>query len=304
MQALYAFFQSENSDIAKGEQHLTHSINKIYDLYIYLMLLFTEIRDVAESTLNDAKNKRLPTKEDLDPNIKFITNPILQLLEKNLQLKKEAAARKIGWQEDPELIKKIYSAIKQHPIYQNYMLSEDTSFKAHSNFLYDIYAEVIGEFELLRYFFEEKNIHWADDIDYVNSMVVKTIEGFNEKSNENHPLLPLYKEAEDDRKFISDLFRKTIVNDKENAAYISEKTKNWEVERIAVMDVLLMKMAITELTQFSQIPIKVTLNEYIELSKYYSTPKSKIFINGILDKLVADFKRTDKIQKTGRGLME
>lgn len=304
MQGLYAFFQSETSDMEKSEQHLNHSIHKIYDLYIFLLLLLTEVRDFAENTLNEAKNKRLPTAEDLNPSLKFINNPILVLLSKNLQLKKEANARKIAWQEEPELIKKLYNAIKQSESYVAYMKSDDNSFKTQQNFIIDIYVDIIGEFESVRYFFEEKNIHWADDVDYVNSMVVKTIEAFTEQSDEKTALLPLYKDPEEDRKFVSDLFRKTIINDKENSDYVAEKTKNWEVDRIAVMDILLMKMAITELLHFSSVPIKVTLNEYIELSKDYSTPKSKIFINGILDKLVADFKRTEKIKKTGRGLME
>ncbi|HSH65101.1 MAG TPA: transcription antitermination factor NusB, partial [Bacteroidia bacterium] len=146
--------------------------------------------------------------------------------------------------------------------------------------------------------------HWGDDIYLVNPMVVKTIETFKEGATPDFHLMPLYKDKEEDKQFVKDLFRQTAIRNEETEKLIGDKTKNWEVERIAMMDVLLMKMAITEILHFSSIPVKVSLNEFIEISKMYSTPKSKIFINGILDKLVADFKRDNKLNKIGRGLME
>lgn len=304
MQALYAYFQSDVKDLNKSEKQLLISIDKIFDLYLYLLSLLLEIRDHAENVLNEAKNKRLPTAEDLNPNTKFIENKFLIQLSKNSVLKKEIAAKKISWQNDPELVKKIFNSIRSSEEFTSYMTSDNNSYKSHKNFIEDVYKHHIAGFELLHNLFEDLNIYWADDIDFVNSMVIKTINLYNENSGDSEGLFKLYKDESEDKEFVKDLFRKTIIHDQENEKFIGDKTKNWEVERIAMMDVLLMKMAITEVLHFTGIPIKVSLNEYIELSKMYSTPKSKIFINGILDKLVFDFKETNKIKKTGRGLME
>ena len=304
MQALYAFIQSYDKDINKGEKYLLNNIEKIYDLYIYLLLIVTEIKDHAEKTLNEAKNKKLPTQEDLNPTTRFIDNVIFKQLAFNSQLKREVEIRKLSWGDEAELIKKIFNAIKAGETYKNYMSSTDTAYKTQKEFITTIYYEHIADHELLNFFFEEKNIFWVDDLDFVNAMVMKTIESFNEQTSSATPLMKLYKDEADDMKFMIDLFRKTILQNEESEKYISEKTKNWEMDRIAMMDVLLMKMAITEILNFQNIPVKVSLNEYIEISKQYSTPKSKLFINGILDKLVYDFKANEQIKKTGRGLME
>ncbi len=184
------------------------------------------------------------------------------------------------------------------------MNTSDDSYKTHRNFIAEIFKEYVADFELLNHFYEERNLHWGDDIYLVNPMIVKPIETFKENATPDFSLLPLYKDREEDEQFVKDLFRQTAMQDEETKKLIGEKTKNWEVERIAMMDVLLMQMAITEVLYFSNIPVKVTLNEFIEISKTYSTPKSKVFINGILDKLIADFKKENKLNKTGRGLME
>jgi transcription antitermination protein NusB len=304
MQALYAFFQSDNKDMGKGEREMFHNIEKIYDLYIIMLLLLIDIRDVAENSMEDAKNKKLPTSEDLDPNTKFIENRFIKQLAANQQLLKQASNRKVSWQNDMELVKKVFNQVRSSAEYGRYMNSSENSYKEDAAFVIDIYKRYIAEFELLEHHFEEKSIYWADDFHLVNAMVVKTIQSFEESRGEHMVLMPLYKDEEEDRQFIVDLYRKTILHDKENEQYIGEKTQNWEVERIAMMDVLLMKMAITEILNFSSIPVKVTLNEYIEISKLYSTPKSKGFINGILDKLVIDFKEQQKFRKAGRGLIE
>ncbi|MDQ3048586.1 MAG: transcription antitermination factor NusB, partial [Bacteroidota bacterium] len=172
------------------------------------------------------------------------------------------------------------------------------------DFIIEVFREYIADFELMNHLYEEKNLHWGDDIYLVNPMVVKTLETFKEDATPEHSLMQLYKDREEDEQFVKDLFRQTALRNEETEKLIGDKTKNWEVERIAMMDVLLMKMAITEILHFSNIPVKVTLNEFIEISKIYSTPKSKIFINGILDKLVADFKSENMLNKMGRGLME
>lgn len=304
MQALYGFFQSDTKDLARGERDLFNGIDKIYDLYIYQLSLIVELQHVAGLLMEEAKTKRLPTQEDLDPNLKFLENKFLKQLSENIHLKREMNNRKIQWNNEFELVRKIYNNIKASEDYKEYMNSSDDSYVAHRDFIIQIFKEHIADFELVNHLYEEKNLHWGDDIYLVNPMVVKTIESFKEDANPDFKLMPLYKDREEDEQFVKDLFRQTALRNEETEKLIGDKTKNWEVERIAMMDVLLMKMAITEILHFSGIPVKVSLNEFIEISKMYSTPKSKIFINGILDKLVADFKRDNKLNKMGRGLME
>lgn len=304
MQALYGFFQSDTKDLARGERELFNGIDKIYDLYIYQLSLLVELQHVARVLIEEAKTKRLPTQSDLDPNLKFLNNKLLVQLAENIHLKREMNNRRINWNNEFELVRKIYNNIRASEEYNQYMNSADDSYATHNNFVAELFKEHIADFELLNQLYEEKNLHWGDDLYLVNPMVVKTIESFKEDAAPDVSLIPLYKDREEDEQFVKELFRQTALRNEETEKLIGDKTKNWEVDRIAMMDVLLMKMAITEILHFSGIPVKVSLNEFIEISKMYSTPKSKIFINGILDKLVADFKRENKLNKMGRGLME
>jgi N utilization substance protein B len=300
MQSLYSFFQQENADVVAHEKDLFKSLDKIYDLYIYILVLFTDMHHVALLVSEENKNKRLPTKEDLEPNLRFIENSLLVRLTNNDDLKKEVLNRKISWQSDFDLVRKLYAELKQTDLYKDYMSSATPSAKEDKQFLISVATEFLYQHDLLNHLFEEKNLHWADDTFGAFSMVARTFESFSGTIQ----LTPLYKDKEDDQQFISTLFRKTIAGNKEYEKLIDEKTKNWELERIASMDVLLMKMALAEFMNVSNVPVKVSLNEYIDISKEYSTPNSKIFINGVLDKIIADLKRDNKIQKTGRGLME
>jgi transcription antitermination protein NusB len=304
MQALYGFFQSDSRDLPKAERELFSGIEKIYDLYIFQLALLLELRHVASVITEEAKEKRLPTAGDLNPNMKFIENKFLQQLSENIHLKREINNRRISWNNEFELVKKIFNSVKVSEEFKRYMNVSDDSYQTHRDFIVEMFREFVADFELLNHHYEEKNLHWGDDIYLINPMVIRTIEQFSEGSAPDLPLMPLYKDREEDEQFVKELFRETVMRDAETEKLIGDKTKNWEVERIAMMDVLLMKMAITELLHFSNIPVKVTLNEFIEISKIYSTPKSKIFINGILDKLVADFKTGNMLTKAGRGLME
>ncbi len=300
MQTLYSYFQQDKPDIAFYEKELFKSLDKIYDLYLYVLLLFTDMHHTAHLVIEENKNKRLPSKEDLDPNLRFIENVVLVSLSNSDELKKEISNRKISWQSDFDLVRKLYAELRVTDLYKEYMASTTPSAKEDKQFLISVATEFLYNHELLNHLFEEKNIHWADDTYGAFSMVSRSFENFTG----TFKLVPLYKDAEDDQKFISTLFRKTIAGDKEYDQIIDQKTKNWELERIAAMDVLLMKMAIAEFLHVNNVPVKVSLNEYIDISKEYSTPNSKTFINGVLDKIIADFKKDNKIQKTGRGLME
>jgi N utilization substance protein B len=305
MQALYGFFQGEDADMPRGERELMRSIDKTYELYIYLLLIFEELVRVASNRIDIGKEKHLPTAEELSPNFRFVNNRVIVQLTANKKLQREREIRKLNWQTDDEmsLLRKLWENIKTWDEYKIYMSSETDSYAKDQEFIIDLFKKFIADDDATEQFLEERNMHWPGDLNMaVAPSIIKTLE--NASETKEPQLAPLFKDPEDDKKFIVDLFRKTIVDNDSCEKLIAEKTKNWEVDRIAVMDVILMKMAITELLHFTSIPVKVSLNEYIEISKTYSTPKSKQFINGILDKLVIDFRKDGSMQKTGRGLME
>ncbi|MFH1004639.1 MAG: transcription antitermination factor NusB [Bacteroidota bacterium] len=304
MQALYSYFLSNENNIAHQEKELFSSMDKIYDLYLFLLLLLIEIRAKARELIAIRKTKKLPTQEDITPNTKFIDNRIFGIISINKQLASETFIRKISWDKDRDIVQKIFSDISKSKEYAQYINSSERSFLEDKNFILDIWIQCIAENEHIHFFLEEKNIHWAGDIDFVNSIVVKTIDAIIENATDDHMIFNLFKDEEKDKLFAQELFRKVIAFSNEMDKIIQSKTQNWDIERIALMDILLMKMAIIEFLHFPTIPVKVTLNEYIELSKQYSTPKSSIFINGILDKLVLMFKDSGEFKKQGRGLIE
>lgn len=301
LQALYAFFQSEKNDLLAGEKELNLSIEKVYDLYISQLLILPELTHTAAVQIEERKNKKLPTQEDLNPNYKFVNNLLIKKIEDDKRIATIATQRKISWTGEKELIRKIFSAVQKSEEYKTYMQTRENNFQEDAEFTIQIFKKIISQDELLLHYYEERSIYWLDDFELVNSMLVKSLK----QTKENEPLviLNLFNDEEDDRKFMVDLFRKTIIHSKEYEEMISEKTKNWEVERIAAMDILIMKMALAEVLNFSNIPIKVSLNEYIDISKRYSTPKSNVFVNGVLDKIFNELKAENKIVKTGRGLM-
>lgn len=304
MQALYAFFHSEAKSIPKHEKEMFLSFDRIYDLYLYLLLLLVEVRDCGRNRIAIRKAKRLPTSEDINPNKKFIDNKIFSILSINKKIALESQKRTISWEKDKEIAQKLFLKITESEEYKEYLNNPGNDFKSDKKFISDIYRNIIAGDESLEMFFEEKNIHWADDIDFVNTLVLKTIDFINESATDSLPIAQLYKDEKEDKEFAKDLFRKVIDCSEETDKMIQGKTENWELERIAFMDVLLMKMAIVEFLYFPTIPVKVSLNEYIELAKQYSTPKSSVFINGILDKLLAEFKKGGRLIKEGRGLVE
>jgi N utilization substance protein B len=302
LQSLYGFFQTENADYVKVERELLTSVDRIYDLYLYLLLSFSELKAISERRLEDRKSKIRPSETDINPNRKFVSNKLITILEDSYELRRCAEASKVNWigDADQEMFRKILLQIEEGETYFEYMNNGESSFEDDRAFLIELFKVEIANSELIYDFFEEKSIHWLDDIDLVCSMVVKTLKGFNEDGfNE---ILPLHKDEEDEIYFIKQLLKKTISMDKENELLIDELTSNWELDRIAKMDIILMKMAITELQVFNNIPTKVTLNEYIEISKFYSTPKSNAFINGVLDKAISRLEKDEKINKIGRGL--
>lgn len=301
VQVLYAYFASESSSIDKPDKELAQSIKKAYDLYHYIILLVINVADYAAERIEIARNKILPTYEDLHPNTKFIDNKVIAQLRNNDQFYQYIGQQKITWANHPELIKKLYQKVTESAYYHTYMNSGKPGYEAERKLIIDILTTELEGWEFLYQLLEEQSIYWNDDLEFVISMVVKTVERFKEH-DEAPCLMPLYKN-EEDREFGKQLLRKTLVKYPQYREMIEKYTKNWELERIAVMDILIMTVALTELLEFPNIPVKVTLNEYIDIARFYSTHKSNEFVNGILDKIVIDLRKEDKIVKTGRGLM-
>lgn len=302
LQVLYAYYSSEERSINNTEKELFFCIHKTYDLYHYLFALVIEIADYAENRIELKRNKYQPTHEDLHPNTKFVSNLFIQQLRDNRQLTAYLNQTKLSWANQPELIKELYLILTESEMYKEYINSDTRSFLEDRKFIEKIFNKIFLVSEELYEVLEEQSIYWNDDIEFVISVITKTIKRFHEYSDSGQRLMPLYKD-EEDREFARDLLRKSIINHDDLQALIKVHSSNWDVERIAFMDILMMQMAITEFLYFPSIPTKVTMNEYIELSKFYSTEKSRNFINGILDKTLKDLKKEGKINKAGRGLV-
>ncbi len=310
LQALYAFFQSGNDDLAQGEKQLLGSVTKLYELYIHQLSFLIKTIDFARNRIEESKHKFLPTEEDLNPNTRFIDNRFIRQLEANKDFGRWSRALKINWADETNLFHRIYNDLKTGQSYMKYMNARICGYKDDKEILSDIIIEFIANSELLRAYYEDRSIFWADeDFDTSIMMVIKTLKIFNESWGPDVPLPSMYKSANDDdpdedRDFMITLFRQAIVHSKEYEQVIEVQVENWELDRIATMDIIILKMALAELVSFPSIPVKVTINEYIEISKSYSSFKSKMFINGILDKLVIKLKEEGKVKKVGRGLIE
>ncbi len=303
LQILYAHVSTPEKQISSSENELHFSIQKTYELYHLLLLLPIELRDYADKLIELRKQKNFPTSEELHPNLRFVSNRLINKLRSNKDLATFVQKNKVNWVNSQELVKKIYQSMVESELYNGYLTNSEDNFQNDKMFCEDFYTEILLKNEFVFNEFEELSIYWNDDLDFVVSMVIKTLKKFREENNINDHLSSLYKDDED-RDFTVKLFRKTLAKSEENRKTIETYTKNWDVDRVATMDILIMELALTELTEFPSVPIKVTLNEYIELAKYYSTQRSSIFINGVLDRITKDFKEQGKIVKSGRGLLE
>ncbi len=302
LQVLYAYYKSDQKDLNKSEKELFFSINKAYDLFYYILLLGVEVVDYAESRIELAKNKRMPSEEDLNPNTRFIENSFIRQLRSNRQFRRFLDTAKINWANHPEFIKELYNLLLTHPEYQEYMNSEDQDYNKDKKIIIRFFNDIVFPSDSLHQILEEKSIYWNDDLEFVISMVIKAVKKFKSSSTEDMELPDLFKNDED-REFVKKLFRKATVYRDMSLDLIEKKASNWDLERIAFMDVLIMQLAITEMIEFKSIPTKVTLNEFLEIAKFYSTEKSNTFINGVLDKIMQQLKEEKKIVKTGRGLI-
>jgi N utilization substance protein B len=302
IQLLYAYYKSSAGSINKAEKELFFSIQKTYDLYHYLLLLIIDVADFALTRIEIAREKKMPTWEDLHPNTKFVDNKIIAQLRINRQLNEYLKNKKLSWINYPELVRNLFNNIRESEYYKEYMTSSDRSYEEDKKLLTDIFVKDVAVFEHLYQNLEEQSIYWNDEVEFVISIIIKTIRKFRESDGDSAKILPLFKN-EEDIEFVKRLFRKAILKSEEYRKLIEEFAKNWEIERIAFIDILIMQTAIAEAIEFPSIPTKVTFNEYLEIAKYYSTSKSSVFINGLLDKIITHLKEKNIVKKSGRGLI-
>ena len=303
MQSLYAFNHNENDKLAIEEKFLLKSMQEMYDLYLLQLSLITELRDYAETILEKSQNKHLATQEEKDPNRKFLNNAIFEILNTNESLQNALEKHKINhWKQDSEYVAIIWEELRDSEIYSEYMHTRESGFKEDKDFIIKVFKEIIAPNDKLYEYFEDKKLTWLDDLPLVNTAILKMLQKLKETPTNNRKIGKLFKNDED-QDFAVQLFKKTYLNDEILSVEMLGKTPNWDKDRIAEVDMILIKMAICEFLKFPSIPIKVTINEYLEIAKEYSTPKSSIFINGVLDKLSKEYKADKKLNKMGRGLM-
>jgi len=302
MQGIYAMHKHESENLDKEEKFLFQSIENMYDLYLLMLSALLEIRLKEEEYLDLASKKHLATKEERNPNRKFVENKLLTLLANSELLENAIEERAItNWKRNDDVILLLLEAIKTSELYQDYMNATTSSFNDDKNFIADLFSEVIAPNDKLYDYLEDYKLTWLDDLPTINTLVLKQIKQLKSE-NDTFLVTKLYKDL-DDKDYVKNLFRKTVLNEVELSKEYIDKTPNWDTERIAEIDTIILKMAICELLKFPSIPVKVTINEYLEIAKEYSTPKSSIFINGILDNIVKDYQKNNRLTKAGRGLL-
>ena len=303
MQSIYAMHQNGSDSIEKEEKFLLYSIDNILDLYLTMLSSLMEIGKKEAIFIEKSGKKHITTSQERNPNKKFINNTILQILSENNSLSIALENRKINhWELNEDYIQILLDSIKNSNFYAKYMANTINNFEEDKQFILDIFTELIVPNEKLYEFLEDNKLTWIDDIPVVNTQIIKQLKQIKSAKDEAFKVPKLFKDQED-QEFVTNLFRKTVLNERQLAKEYVDKTPNWDSERIAEIDTIVLKMAICEFVKFPSIPVKVTINEYLEIAKEYSTPKSSIFINGILDNLVKEFEIANKLNKIGRGLM-
>ena len=303
MQSIYAMHQKGSDALEKEEKFLLESIDAIQDLYLIMVSSLIEICKKEIIFLQKSSQKHLATAQERNPNKKFISNAVFKILTESESLSQALKNRKINnWTLNDDYILLLLTDIKNSKLYEKYMHNTTNSFDEDKEFIVDLFSDVIVTNEKLYDYLEDNKLTWIDDIPLVNTHIIKQLSALKSDKNNDFRVTKLYKDAED-QLFVQELFRKTVLNEQEFSMEFVDKTTNWDVDRIAEIDTIILKMAICELLKFPSIPVKVTLNEYLELAKEYSTPKSSIFINGILDNIVKELITKNRIQKVGRGLM-
>jgi len=304
VQTLYAYSLSEDKDIKTFEKALLKNVDEVYEMYMWTLNLLDEVSDYVLIDAEGRANKFLPTEKDLSLTTKLSTNTFIESLRQNPQYGEGVKKYKISWSFDPEIVRTVFLQLKDSEAYLEYLQQEDRSIGTEKDIIKHIFKKIILKSPVIEQVFEEKFINWPVDKEVLQALIAKTFKNFSSEDPRKNKLAEITQNWNDDSDYVIALLGKTIRNTNEYQKLISEKTKNWESDRIALMDTLLMRMAICELVNFPSIPVKVTINEYIEISKVFSTLKSNIFINGILDKILNDLNQQGRIQKAGRGLRD
>ena len=297
---LYAHLKSGSTNLMVSEKNLIASIDKAYDLYLQMMSLIVDVARYAENRIEIAKQKKLPTYEDLNPNRRFVDNAVINLLTNAESVSDAIATRKLSWSHYPDTVKEIYNRMIESDYYKSYMSASICTFTDDKKFVEAFYTS-LEEDEALANTLDEISLLWNDDLSFALYMVIRTVSSIKQ-SHTDIKLLPKFK-SEEDLDFACTLFRKSLVQYEDNQDIVDKYTSNWDVERIAFMDNLIISIAIAELTNFDSNPVKVTLDEWIDIAKYYSSPTSSNFVNGVLDKIVAELTESGRIKKSGRGLL-
>lgn len=296
VQIVYSWYQNTNRDLQNAEKELMFGLRKSYDLYYYLLLLMLEITRAYENKVETKRNKFLPSEEDLNPNTNLIQNKFILQLRDNAQLNKYLAERPMTWDEHDSFVRNLLETMLQSETYEKYAQLEAPTYDEDREFWRKSFKQFIYANEELDEILEEESIYWNDDVEIIQTFVLKTIKRFAEKNGPQQPLLPMFKDDED-RQYALKLLHDTIINEKKYRSLIEQHTDKWDFDRIAFMDLIIMQIALAEIFTFENIPTTVSLNEYIEIAKYYSTPKSGLFINGILDAAVTTIKKENSIFK-------
>lgn len=296
VQIVYSWYQNKNNDLRKAEKELMFGMQKSYDLYYYMLTLMLELTKIYEARVESRKNKFLPTDDDLNPNTNLIDNKFINQLSDNRQLQLYINERPLSWVDHESFVKTLLDKILESEAYKSYSLINSPSYEQDREFWRKSFKDFIYLNEELDDILEDESIYWNDDVEIVQSFVLKTIKRFSEFNESNQPLLPMFKD-EEDKRYALKLLDETIINEKKFRELIEKHTEKWDFERIAIMDLIIMQIALAEISTFDSIPTNVSMNEYIEIGKSYSTPKSSIFINGILDAIVHELKKENLIFK-------
>ena len=305
LQEIYAYHQSNSSDIPQSERHLLQGVDELYKLFIYQVTFWTEVRQFAIRRIEENKQKHFPTEEDLNPNMKFVNNRILTALEDNKHLELLRQQYKIDWTDSREdFIRNMFVKMTELPEYQEYMSNGKDSFADDKKFLVSVIENHMAEDGLLYDYYSDRDLSFNSDYQIAVYLLWKFINELPSGFDAETPMPPVYHSEKEDKAFVTQLFEKTILHADEYMELVKANISNWDYERLALMDIILIFMALTEFTQFHDIPVKVTINEYIEISKLYSTSESRRFVNGMLDRLSTVMKEEGKLIKTGLGLLD
>ncbi len=294
VQIVYAYYKNSGKNMKAAEDEVFFSLSKAYDLYLHLLLLMPAVTHYAADRIAFNSNKLRPAHSDINPNLKFVENRFIAQLQANEQLVKFSEKTKFNWVDSSDFLRRLFNNIEQSDIYKEYMASPESSYEQDKELWRKLYKSFIFENEELDAILEEQSLYWNDDKAIVDTFVVKTIKKFAQSEGASQKLLPEYKDL-DDMEYARKLLRATIANAQEYRGLMSQSSKNWEMSRLAFMDVVIMQTALAELLIFDDIPASVTLNEYVEIAKYYSTPKSSSFVNGVLDNIVKKLRQEGKI---------